>query len=894
MALSRHGWAVSAALTAAWVVGALLGWGGPSQAAWVSDISLTLLAAAAALSLALAATRRPSGRRLPFALLAAGCALWALGEGTWSWYELVLEREVPFPSPADVSYLAAAPVVGTGLLLLSVGLRQRSHRARAALDGLLVAGSCFAVGWVVLLEPVARNAEGGAWAVSVAMAYPVTDLFLVTVALLAARNGVEGRRRALLLVAAAALAMALADGAFTLLELSGGYTSGGLVDAGWVVGYLLLIQVGRVRDTDGEDLGTDRPTTRVEVLTPYLVVLGAISVVAGAMAVSDRSGPVGTVLLVLLVLALIGRQALTVLDNAALASLLALRERHFRSLVIGAKDVIVLCGPDLCTTYVSPSSEAVLGMRPADLVGRSFWDLVHPEDLVPVQEEFARVLAGGAEEGTLLRCRITTEHGWVDTESTIGDLRGDPGVAGVVITTRDVSERTALEAQLRVMAWQDPLTELANRTLLHERLSHALKQRRPVNEPLGVLVLDLDGFKPVNDTYGHAIGDALLQQAAERLLAGVRQGDTVARLGGDEFAVLLEVRGDGGLRRGGLDVAERLLASVMEPYLIDGKELSVGASMGLAIAGRGADADALLQQADFAMYASKDGGGGRVTVFGPELAAASTRRAELATSLRAALPAGELRLAYQPVVDLSTGAVLGAEALARWDHPEWGAVPPSEFVPVAEQTGLIVQLGHWALVTAARQAAEWEQAGRDLGVAVNVSVRQLGPEFVADVAGVLQESGLSPSRLTLEITESLLVDDERTLASLRALRELGVRLSLDDFGTGWSSLAYLRRLPVHVLKLDGSFVKALGSVQANAVSRTVVRLAIDLGLEVVAEGVETVEQRDLLLSMGCHSGQGWLFGAAAPPEAMLQPLAVTVPAPRVPTTLPRTASRTSM
>ena len=889
MAASRQGWAVGATLTATWVVGALLGWGGPDAAAWVSDLTLTALAAVAAVVLARAAARHPVGQRLPFALLSVGCALWGLGEGTWSWYELVLRREVPFPSPADIAYLAAAPVVGAGLLALSRGIRQRSHRARAALDGVLLAGSCLAVGWVVLLAPVARQAEGGLWAVVVAVAYPVTDLVLMTVALLAARNGVPGRRQALLLVAGAALAMALADSAFTLLELTGRYSSGGLVDGGWVVGYLLFAQAGRTSADEGEVQATDRPTSRVEALAPYLVVLAAIAVLSFALLVDDNAGPVVLVLLVVLVLALVTRQALTVLDNAALASLLALRERHFRSLVIGAKDVIVLCGPDLRTTYVSPSSEAVLGLRPADLVGRSFWDLVHPEDVEHVQEEFARVLAGDLSEGPLLSCRITSAHGWVDTESTVGDLRGDPGVAGVVITTRDVTERTALEAQLRVLAWQDPLTGLANRTLLHDRLAHALRQRRPVNEPLGLLLIDLDGFKPVNDTYGHAIGDALLQQVAERLLAGVRTGDTVARLGGDEFAVLLEVRGDGGLRRGGLDVAERLLKALQQPFLVEGKEVAVGASMGLAIACRTTDAEAMLQQADFAMYASKDHGRGRITVFGPELAKASSRRAELATTLRAALPAGELHLHYQPVVDLATGRVLGAEALARWDHSEWGAIPPSEFVPVAEVTGLIVQLGHWALLTAAKQAAEWEAAGRDLGVAVNVSVRQLGPEFVADVASVLAETSLTPSRLTLEITESLLVDDERTLASLNALRQLGVRLALDDFGTGWSSLAYLRRLPVHVLKLDGSFVKALGSPEANAVSRTVVKLAIDLGLEVVAEGVETVEQRDILISMGCHSAQGWLYGPAAPAEVLGQPL---VPNPREPERMP--ASRTSM
>jgi predicted signal transduction protein with EAL and GGDEF domain len=361
----------------------------------------------------------------------------------------------------------------------------------------------------------------------------------------------------------------------------------------------------------------------------------------------------------------------------------------------------------------------------------------------------------------------------------------------------------------------------------------------------------------------------------------VRSGDTVARLGGDEFAVLLEDRGEAGLRKGGLDVAQRLLASLASPFVVDRRELTIGASMGLTIAATGIDPDDFVRQADFAMYASKDAGRGRVTVYGPALAAEATRRSEIAKNLATALAHGQLHLEYQPVVDLASGVVIGAEALARWNHPTWGAVSPAEFVPVAERTGLIVQLGHWALVTAAREAARWEAAGQPQGVAVNVSVRQLGIEFVAEVADVLRETGLSPERLTLEITESVLVDDERTYASLMALRGLGVRLSLDDFGTGYSSLAYLRRLPVDVLKLDSSFVAGLGSAQADAVSRTVVQLAIELGLEVVAEGVETVAQRNILAGMGCHSAQGWLYGAAGPAEALFRALPITaVPLPR--------------
>jgi diguanylate cyclase (GGDEF)-like protein/PAS domain S-box-containing protein len=886
MAAPRRGLTSAALLVGGWLVGASFGWGGATAGTWVSDLALPVLAVLAAWALGLGARRRPPGERLPLGLLSLSCGLWATGEALWSWYELVLHDEGPFPSVADVAYLAAAPVAGAGVLALSRGIRRRGHRTRFALDAFLVAGACFAVGWVALLAPVARESDGGPLAVVVAIAYPVMDIALVTVVLLALRATARSRRTELRLVAMAALAMAAADAAYTLLELRGSYRSGSAVDAGWVLTYLLFAAAGRRRDaSDATEVDADAPMGRLAVLLPYGFVLLAVAVLGTAHVTGHGTGAVGIALIAVLVAALLVRQAVTALDNAALASLLALRERHFRSLVHGTQDVIVLCDQAMVTTYASPSVESVLGITPGQLVGRPFWELVHPDDVGDVHDAFARAL-DGTTEGVMIRCRVATgAGGWVDTESTVGDLRGDPSVAGIVVTTRDISERTALEAQLRVLAWEDPLTGLANRTLLRERLEHALAQRLSASEPLGLLLIDLDGFKPVNDTYGHATGDALLVMVAQRLLAGVRRGDTVARLGGDEFAVLLEGPGDNGLRRGGLDVADRLLELLSQAFVVDGKELSISGSIGLAIAGAADDADALMRQADFALYASKDAGRARVTVFGASLAAQSTRRGEIAKGLADALAEERLHLAYQPVVELATGRVIGAEALARWEHPVWGSVAPSEFVPVAERTGLIVPLGHWALVTAAAQARRWEQQGLDIGMAVNVSVRQLGPEFVAQVARVLERMELSPGRLTLEITESVLADDERTLRSLQDLGSLGVRLSLDDFGTGWSSLAYLRRLPLDVLKLDSSFVAGLGATQADAVSRTVIRLGTDLGLEVLAEGVETTAQRDILQEMGCHSAQGWLYGAAGPAEAVLrgpQATFVVPPQPRGP------------
>jgi diguanylate cyclase (GGDEF)-like protein len=449
----------------------------------------------------------------------------------------------------------------------------------------------------------------------------------------------------------------------------------------------------------------------------------------------------------------------------------------------------------------------------------------------------------------------------------------------------DPAERgTDLAVPVPSSAWTDALTGLGDRTLLRLRVEHALLRRERERTPVGLLLIDLDGFQAVNDTCGHAIGDALLAQLGSRLLREVRQGDTVARIGGDEFAVLLEDPGEGDLGVAALEVAERLLLALSQPTEIAGQQLQVTASMGLVLADRPSDAESLLRQAELALYAAKDAGPGRVRVFGSELAAAAARRRQLAQGLLPALDNGQLSLAYQAIVDVRTGAVVGAEALARWEHPEWGAISPVEFIPLAERTGVITQVGRWALARAAEQAASWQQQGLHLDVAVNVSVRQLCPSFVADVARVLAATELEAGRLTLEITESLLVDDAPTRASLSALRALGVRIALDDFGTGWSSLSYLCDLPVDVLKLDRSFVAGLGSRQANAVSRTVLLLAAELGLEVVAEGVETAEQHALLSQMGCPTAQGWLFSPAESPGALVARLngagLQTVPVPR--------------
>jgi diguanylate cyclase (GGDEF)-like protein len=460
--------------------------------------------------------------------------------------------------------------------------------------------------------------------------------------------------------------------------------------------------------------------------------------------------------------------------------------------------------------------------------------------------------------------------------------RIEGAVVGRVWSFRDCTDHHRLLEELEHQAFHDSLTGLANRSLLRNRLENALVRSRRTAVPVGVLMCDMDGFKMVNDTLGHDVGDQLLVEVGSRISRCLREGDTVGRLGGDEFALIL----DGTSALDVMKTANRVLDALRKPFRLNGREIDIRASIGVTDSTGGSlEADALLCEADIAMYAAKASGSDRIAVFEPRMQTTLAARHALHGDLRQAVRGtGELGIDYQPVFDLSSGRPVSAEALVRWNNPQRGPVSPEEFIPAAEEMGLVNEIGRYVLRQACAQVSDWRSmyGASDLSVAVNVSAYQLyDNRFVAEVKAALADSGLPPSGLILELTESaLLSDTARVHHRLTRLRELGVRIAIDDFGTGYSSLSYLRRLPIDILKIDRSFVSELGtscSEQARSLVKSIVRLGHDLGLTVVAEGIETHSELDDVKAAHCDLGQGYLLAVPSRPEQMQTLLERCVP-----------------
>ena len=548
-------------------------------------------------------------------------------------------------------------------------------------------------------------------------------------------------------------------------------------------------------------------------------------------------------------------------------------------IITNAGDGIVVYDHALRYVVWNPAMERLTGLSAAEVLGRSALELFPHLRSQGIDRLLERVLAGETVQtgDTPYQVSQTDRSGWTAATYTPHyDSRGT--IDGVIGIIRDSTERKQMEDALAHQAWHDPLTGLPNRARFQAQLERILASADRPASHVAVLFVDLDNFKVINDSLGHQAGDALLVEVAGRLKACVRAGDTVARLGGDEFTVLLEAVDR---EAEATAAAERIAEALHAPIHVAGRDVFIGASIGVALsAPHDAHTDTLLRNVDLAMYQAKAAGKARFAIFDARLEAQALERLELETDLRLALERDEFRLHYQAIQSLANGRIAEVEALLRWERPGHGLVSPATFIPVAEETGLIIPIGQWVLKEACRQARSWQvqyPSHPPLVISVNLSGRQFQhPDLVADIQRAVQAANLDPRTLKLEVTESVAMQDaEATVGTLRALKALGIQLAIDDFGTGYSSLAYLKRFPVDTLKIDRSFVDGVGQdAQDTAIVKSVVALAKTLHLQVTGEGIETPAQAAQLRALGCDCGQGYLFARPVPAAGLSSRLAL--------------------
>jgi diguanylate cyclase (GGDEF)-like protein/PAS domain S-box-containing protein len=785
----------------------------------------------------------------------------------------------PFPSVGDVFYLAFYPLVFAAVLTVVRAAAVRVQWARLALDTAILLLGFGGFFWFFVIAPTAASPhDESLLRFLLAQGYIAMNcvVLLACGVLLMHAGAAPIPRRSLLLLTLGFSSMSLADIVWAMSKVGGSYLPGGLSDAMYLSCYVWLAAAAR-EQLRGAPPARRAPGAFSSALIqgmPYIAMMVSFGVLVFVES-SSATSPVNlmtTIIFVLTALVMV-RQGVLLRDDALLRERRAagLVEARYASLIRHATDVIMITDTEGRLRFASPAAARTFATHPDELVGRNLLDLWADGERDRLATFLAEVAATRGR--TVGPVEAVVEQG--ERRSTLecvgSNLLDDTAISGLTLNFRDVTERKTLEEQLRKLAFHDPLTLLANRSLFWNRVEHALALAQRTSQRVAVMFIDLDNFKNVNDSLGHDAGDRLLQAAAQRLVKSTRPSDTVARLGGDEFAILLEGIGtDADVEH----VARSVSEAFHRPLLLDGRETEATASIGVACSRPGDDAEQLLRNADIAMYGAKAAGKARLVVFQPQMQEQLHDRLRLEHDIDTGLARDEFFLEFQPVVDLATRELLGVEALLRWHHPQRGLVMPGEFIPIAEESGRIIELGRRVLVEACRRIRAFSEsiaAGKGLRVAVNISGRHLQQgDLVEDVRHALEVSGLEPGSLVIELTEGTIMQNtEGNLERFRALKALGVRLAIDDFGMGYSSLSYLHRFPIDIMKIDRAFVSRMTEQNGGPeLARAVVMLGTTLGLETVAEGIENEDQVATLLDLGCVAGQGFLFASSSSLEAV--------------------------
>ena len=847
-----------------------------SQNGVIGNVTYILITNGSAAVAWIGTSRQPPEHRFAWGCIAVGVTSSGLGD-TIYYAQGLIDGRLPVVSFGDPFWITAYIVLAIGLSTLIVG---RRHSGRIDVDGLIDIGSFAVLAVIVVTQfSVVRDlVSDGSTSVTTRIiwtAYPILDAALLGVVVQGLISRTLRRTAGLLLGLGVALWLA-SDFASLLI----GDIEGKWMDLGWMVGAVVIgtsTWPSPACEACPDTTFAAAPVTngRVAITLLPLLVPGLIEIWQVSNGRDPSPLPMFGATMTLVALALLRSTRLVKARNRQEAKLDQSR-RFYAALAENSSDAVIVLDQSGRILNEAPNLARMLGRPGLSTVGMDAIGLLRLPDREGARDVLGRwwSTTGVVDNAEVAATQADGAERWFGVRAA--NLSADPDVAGLVVNLRDITDRKRAERALSHNGFHDSLTGLANRALFHDRLDHALDRTARSGLGVAVVYLDLDGFKMINDSRGHEAGDQVLREVAARIAAAVRTLDTVSRLGGDEFAVLIEESGR--VLDEAETVAERVLQSLTAPFVVDGHQIVLSASIGIAIGDMSSNASSMMRDADVAMYKAKTTGKARWALYEPEMRTAALDRLELESDLHKAIDEGQLRLVYQPVIELRSSRIVGFEALIRWDHPTRGVIEPNTFIPIAESNGTMVSIGRWVLEEACRTAATWHASfpARKLTMAVNLSARQLAaPDIVSDVAHVLVRFGLPAASLILEMTESVLVQDTVTATRrLQALRTLGVRLAIDDFGTGYSSLSYLRQFPIDILKIDKSFTDTITHrAQLPPIVHGLLDLANTLGMTTVAEGIEFEVQRDTLRDENCEFGQGFLFAKPLDPVDAIAMLA---------------------